>query len=227
MSPISYHERLKVLARQFSQTTSLQKRKRYHRLILNIMAEAPNRLYWKPTKGEDDLLYPQAINTAWDYISRKLTGAVRGGQAYDPDAGNGSLITLWNIRCKGEYVTLKKREKLRMTSDLIDPSTGEPLNLLENLAAPPNPEPSLIEQIRQAIVEDVNSKFRSAWVHKASGLTAQMVCLHIVDYVLRGENWTLSSLAAHFQISPGSMNSAWTRTLKPLLQELGHDFDAG
>ena len=111
MSPISYHERLKVLARQFSQTTSLQKRKRYHRLILNIMAEAPNRLYWKPTKGEDDLLYPQAINTAWDYISRKLTGAVRGGQAYDPDAGNGSLITLWNIRCKGEYVTLKKREK--------------------------------------------------------------------------------------------------------------------
>ncbi|MCC5899426.1 MAG: hypothetical protein EA395_02620 [Phormidium sp. GEM2.Bin31] len=226
MTAGSYHEKLKVLARQLSKITSTLEHESYLCFILRVMVEAPSRLYWKPVKGQQDSLYLQASETAWDYIERKLRGKVLGGKAYDPDAGNGSLITLWNIRCKGEYLTLKKQEKLRMTSNLIDTSTGEPLNLLENLAAPPNSDLPMIEQIRQAIVEDVNGKFQGAWVHKASRLTAQTVCLHIVDSVLRGENWTLASLAAHFQISQGSMNSAWTRTLKPLLGELSQEWDA-
>lgn len=226
MGLASYHERLKSLARQLCQTTCSQQRKRYRRQLLRLMEAAPRHLYWIPPQGQQDLLYLQASETAWDYIQRKLRGAVRGGHAYDPDAGNGSLITLWNIRCKGEYLKLKKQQSRWQTSNFSYSRNGERFNRLENQPAPPNPEPSLIQRIRRAIFKDVNGKFRSAWVHKASGLTAQMVCLHIVDSVLQGENWTLSSLAAHFQISPGSMNSAWTRTLKPLLQELGQELDS-
>ena len=52
-------------------------------------------------------------------------------------------------------------------------------------------------------------------------ITAQEALLVIYDRVTCGEKWTNAILAEHFGIPEGVMNSAWTRTLKPICRRMG------
>jgi hypothetical protein len=81
----------------------------------------------------------------------------------------------------------------------------------------------LIPKIREMIQQDAEEIYSNKFVRKKPPppITAQAVLLEIFDRISRGEKWTLKILAEHFNVSPGVMNSAWSRTLLPLLREIG------
>ncbi len=227
------HEELKEIFRQAKRATSEKERKRLIRQGMNRMMTAPPQCFWPgmPPQYRDDLIYIEAAAVAWDYIERKIYGNIRGKgtaeeKAYDPDKDNAaSPITLWNIRCEGEY-----KDRLERERRLIDPNPKSK-NPDEdfNIDDVPQPQPELssaelIEENRQIIAQDAEGKYRNTFVRQnpPPPITAQEVMLEICDRVSRGEDWTLKILAEHFNVPRGTMNAAWARDLKPLLRGIGN-----
>ncbi|GAB4294493.1 MAG: hypothetical protein Fur0025_31220 [Oscillatoriaceae cyanobacterium] len=228
------HEELKEIFRQAKRATSEKERKRLIRQGMNRMMTAPQSCFWPgmPPQYRDDLLYIEAAEVAWDYIERKIYGNVRGQgtaeeKAYDPDHDKAaSPITLWNMRCEDTYRELLARER-----KLINPNPrGKNPDKDFNIEDEPQPErekspEELIQEVREIIQQDTEGIYRNTFVRQnpPPPITAQEVLLEICDRASRGEKWTLKILAEHFNIDkPGTMNSAWSRTLSPLLREIGN-----
>jgi hypothetical protein len=223
-SPI--HDELKEIFRRALQEESPEERKELQRRGMARMLEAPKKCFWPHQRQlhdllSNDLLYIEAANIAWDYIERKIYGNVRGGEAYDPDKGGGSPITLWNKRCKGEYLNRRKKQHdlIDTTVTTADPNTPYGIEDIEQPSLDIHP----LELIRQEIENDPTGELRSSSVRKTPPppITAQEVLLVIYDRTACGEKWTNAILAEHFKIPAGVMNSAWSRTLKPLLKKMG------
>ncbi|WP_199245848.1 hypothetical protein [[Phormidium] sp. ETS-05] len=226
------HEELKEIFRQAKRATSEKERKRLIRQGINRMMTAPQSCFWPgmPPQYRDHSLYIEAAEVAWDYIKRKIYGNVRGQgtaeeKAYDPDHDKAaSPITLWNMRCEGEYKHRLERER-----GLIDPNPpsknpDEGFNIDDVPDPPLDDSEEIIRQVREIIQQDAEGKYSKKFVRKTPPppITAQEVLLEICDRVSRGEDWTIKILAEHFNIDkPGTMNSAWSRTLSPLLREIG------
>ncbi|MEA5523302.1 MAG: hypothetical protein WAN66_23750 [Limnoraphis robusta] len=214
------HEELKDILRRALKAKSAKERKRLQREGLRKMVAAPEHCFWggKPPQYRDDILYIEAAAETWDYIERKIYGNIRGGEAYDPEKG--SPITLWNETCKKRYIGRLTRER-----QLINPTPSknpdEPFNI-DDLPSDAENIPRL-ELIRREIENDPTGELRSSFVRQnpPPPITAQDAFLVIYDLVSRGEKWTNKILAEHFQIPEGAMNSAWSRTLKPLLKKIG------
>lgn len=153
---------------------------------------------------------------------RKIRGDVRGGEAYDPDRENAaSPITLWHKRCQGEYKDrLKKRHKL-IDDNPKTPDPEEPFNIDD--APSPAVDIPRLERIRREIENDPTGELKGSFVRQnpPPPITVQDALLVIYDRVSRGEKYTLKLVAKHFKIPPGVVNSAWSRTISPLLQKMG------
>lgn len=230
------HEELKEIFRQALRAESEEERLRLRRKGIRIMLAAPESCFWplsaKKSKASlDQERYIKAWDIAWEYIERKIYGDVRGkgtaeDKAYDPDKGNRSPIDIWNFKCEKEYNNLPKNPKHMTPPNPIDSRTGEPLNVddisVNDLADPTNETPRL-ELVRQEFETDPSGELKSSFVRKKPPppITAQAVLLEIYDRTSRGEEWTLKILAEHFGINTNTMNSAWWRTLKPLLRKIG------
>lgn len=224
------HEELKEIFRQALRASG-KKRDRLRREGINKMMTAPEHCFWpfsekKSQKFCDEERYIKASDIAWDYIERKIYGDVRGQgtaaeKAYDPDKGDRSPIEVWNFKCKKEYENLHQNPKHITPPNPIDPRTGEPLNVSD--VAQPTDEIPLLELVRQEIETDPTGELNNSFVRQKPPppITAQAALLEIYDRVSRGEKWTNKILAEHFNVPPGVMNSAWSRTLKPLLREIG------
>lgn len=185
-----------------------------------MMMNAPKECFWRgyPPHYEDDLLYVEASIDAWDYIKRKIHGDIRGSgtaeeKAYDPDKGDASPLTLWNINCKGAYEDKRQERK-----DLIQETRLEAGEM-----AQADDEPSRLEKVRQEFELDPTGVLTTNFVRQTPPppITVQSVLLCIYDYASCGEKWTLKQLAEEFNVPPGVMNGAWSRTIRPLLAEMG------
>jgi hypothetical protein len=201
------HEELKEIFRQALQAKSPQQRKRLQQEGMAKMLTAPKKYFWqgKPPQYSEDLLYIEAANVAWDYIERKIYGNVRGGKAYDP-GGGGSPITLWNIRCEGEYQDrLEKQIPIDTSVTSADPDTPYGIKDIEQ----PLLDVSRLELIRQEIENDPTGELRAAFVRKTPPppITAQEALLLIYDRTACGEKWTNAIVAKHFNIAEGTVNS--------------------
>ena len=224
------HEELKEIFRQALRASG-KKRDRLRREGIRKMVAAPKHCFWPVCQGLsleslDQERYIKASDIAWDYIERKIYGNIRGNataeeKAYDPDKGNASPLKLWNISCQKEYKNLHKKPQHITPENPIDSRTGEPLNIED--VAQPEDEPSWLQLILQEIETDPTGDLKKSFVRQTPPppITAQAALFVIYDRTSRGEKWTNKILAEHFNISPGVMNSAWTRTLKPLLQKMG------
>lgn len=216
------HEELKEIFRQALQEKSPKKRKELQQEGMRKMLTAwasPKNPFWQgyPPQYSKDLLYIDAADIAWDYIERKIYGNVRGGKAYDPDDGGASPITLWNIRCEGVYKDRLENQRLKV--EYKDRLKNQELIDTKDKDSDIHP----LELIRQEIENDPTGELRSSSVRKTPPppITAQEVLLVIYDRTACGEKWTNAILAEHFKIPAGVMNSAWSRTLKPLLKKMG------
>jgi hypothetical protein len=224
----SIHKELKEIFRQAKREKSAKERLRLLREGIRKMAEAPDKCFWPGVAPQyrDDLLYIEASAYAWDYIERKIYGKVRGKgtaeeKAYDPDKGDGSPIALWNISCKGKYEELRAQQQ-----DLIHPhpkgkDPDQPFNI-DDLSGQED-DISVLELIREEFETDPTGELSNSFVRQnpPPPITAQAVLLKIYDLTSRGEKWTNKILAEHFKIKTGTMNSAWSLTLLPLLREIG------
>lgn len=212
------HEELKRLARQLQQASSLKQRP-YLRKMMTLMLSAPPGCFWpgEPPYYRNDPWYVEAADIAWDYIERKFIGDIRGGQAYDPDKGNASPITLWNMRCKGAYKDICQRESQRVRG------FGDSPTLNDNLLPQPEAQTPDLQKVCEILETDPTGELSQTWVCRTATaeVTVQEVLLEIYDRASRGEKWTNALLAEHFQIPAGTMNSAWSRKLKPALQKIG------
>ncbi|WP_139240639.1 hypothetical protein [Geitlerinema sp. PCC 9228] len=225
-SPHPIHEELKEIFRQALRAESEKERASLIRKGIGKMRAAPDRLFWCPPNLEDELLYFQAVDDAWDYIERKIHGDIRGKgtteeKKYDPDKGDASPITLWNRRCEKVYRGLQQDQPQFVS---IDARTGEAFNI-EEVPQPASNQPSvseLLERVRQVLEEDAEGKYKNSYVRKTPPppITAQQVFLEIYRRCVAGEQWTIQLLAEHFEVKEGTMNSAWSRKLRPLLQEV-------
>ena len=218
------HEQLKDIFRRALKAKSAKERKRLRREGMQLMMAAPEDCFWKgePPQYRDDLLYIEAAEVAWDYIERKIHGNVRGGEVYDPDIENAaSPLTLWNTRCKGEYQDRLNRERQLIDNNPKKPDPDEPYNI--DNAPPPPVDIPLLEYIRQEIENDPTGELRSSFVRQnpPPPITVQDALLVIYDRVSRGEKYTLKLVAEHFNIPPGVVNAAWSRTISPLLKKMG------
>jgi hypothetical protein len=217
------HEELKEIFRQALQAKSPQEQKYLQQQGMKKMLTAwasPKNPFWKgyPPQYNDDLLYIEAASIAWDYIERKIYGNVRGREAYDPDGG-GSPITLWNIRCKGEYKNnLENRRIIDTSVTTADPDTAYGI---EDIQQPVSYIPRL-ELIRQEIENDPTGELRGAFVRKTPPppITAQEALLVIYDRTACGEKWTYAIVAKYFNIAEGTFRTAWRRTLEPLCKKM-------
>ncbi|MEB3883087.1 hypothetical protein [Lyngbya sp. CCY1209] len=218
------HEELKDIFRRALKAKSAKERKRLRREGIRMMLKAPEKCFWggEPPQYRDDLRYIEAAAVAWDYIERKIHGDVRGGEAYDPDRENAaSPFTMWNKRCQGEY-----KDRLKKRRELIDdkPKTPDPEKPY-NIDDAPSPTVDIprLERIRREFENDPTGEFRSSFVRQTPPppITVQEVLLFIYDCVSRGEKYTLKLVAKHFKIPPGVVNSAWSRTISPLLKKMG------
>ncbi|MBK4732070.1 hypothetical protein JJD41_19660 [Oxynema sp. CENA135] len=222
------HEQLKEIFRQALHTSSPKERKRLRRKGLHLMMQAPKECFWRGYAPlfDNDLLYLEASDKAWEYIERKINGRIRGKataqeKAYDPDKGDASPLTLWNRRCKGIYKDLRQKQKESIHPHPKDPRTGEALDI-NTVEAEPESVP-LLERVREELETDPTGVLKTTWVRKTPPppITAQQVLLKLYDLASCGEKWTLSKLAKAFDLPAGSMNSTWKRKLKPLLEEMG------
>ncbi|WP_286186537.1 hypothetical protein [Geitlerinema sp. P-1104] len=215
---VALHEELKRLGRQLRQASSAKQRRGLHRKIMTVMLSAPQRCYWpgEPPHYRHDPRYIEAADIAWDYIERKLKGEVRG-EAYDPDQGNASPITLWNIRCKGAYKDICKRESQRVRG------FGDSQTLNCDLLPQPEAQIPDLEKVRDIMETDPTGELSRTWVCRTATaqVTVQEALLEIYDRASRGEKWTNALLAEHFQVPAGTMNGAWSRKLKPALRNIG------
>ncbi|MDT9189399.1 MAG: hypothetical protein P5681_16430 [Limnospira sp. PMC 894.15] len=202
----------------------MKERKRLRREAMRMMIAAPEHCFWKgePPQYRDDLIYIEATAAAWDYIDRKIHGNVRGGEVYDPDIDNAaSPFTLWNIRCKWAYQDILKKRRQLIDDHPPTPDPETPYNI-EN-----EPQPSVdiprLQRIRREIENDPTGELRSSFVRQTPPppITVQDALLFIYDCVSRGEKYTLKLVAEHFKIPPGVVNSAWSRTISPLLKKMG------
>jgi hypothetical protein len=218
------HEELKAIFRRALKAKSAEERKRLQREGMQTMMAAPQDCFWKgePPQYRDDLLYVEAAAVAWDYIDRKINGNVRGGEAYNPDAENAaSPITLWNIRCKGEYKDQLQKHRKFINDNPKSRDPEEPFNIDDE---PPQPvDIPRLERIRREIETDPTGELRSSYVRKnpPPPITVKDALLVIYDRTSRSEKWTNKILAEQFNIPEGSMNAAWNRTIKPLLAKMG------
>ncbi|MEB3828595.1 hypothetical protein [Phormidium sp. CCY1219] len=222
------HEELKGIFREALRAKSAKARKRLRKQGLRRMMQAPPGCFWRgeAPQWDNDLLYLEASHRAWDYIERKINGEIRGKgtaaeKAYDPDKGGASPITLWNKYCKGEYRRFRQEHQASIHSHPRDARTGERLNL-DEVAVPDGDIPRL-ELVREEFETDPTGELRRTYVRKSPPppITAQAVLLKIYDCASCGEKWTLKTVAAAFDMPPGAMNSAWSRTLNPLLKRMG------
>ncbi|QYX30520.1 hypothetical protein [Sphaerospermopsis torques-reginae] len=221
-SPI--HDELKEIFRRALQEESPEERKELQRRGMARMLEAPKKCFWPHQRQlhdllSNDLLYIEAANVAWDYIERKIYGNVRRGEAYDPDKGGGSPITLWNKRCKGEYLNRRKKQHDLIETTFTTPNSDTPYGIIEQQPL----DVPLLELVRQEIENDPTGELRSAFIRQTPPppITAQEALLVIYDRTACGEKWTNAILAEHFNIAEGTVLSAWGRTLKPLLKKIG------
>ncbi|MCC5896410.1 MAG: hypothetical protein JJU32_00645 [Phormidium sp. BM_Day4_Bin.17] len=187
--------------------------------MMTLMLSAPPGCFWpgEPPYYRNDPWYVEAADIAWDYIERKFIGDIRGGQAYDPDKGNASPITLWNMRCKGAYKDICQRESQRVRG------FGDSPTLNDNLLPQPEAQTPDLQKVCEILETDPTGELSQTWVCRTATaeVTVQEVLLEIYDRASRGEKWTNALLAEHFQIPAGTMNSAWSRKLKPALQKIG------
>ncbi|KPQ39712.1 MAG: Neugrin [Phormidium sp. OSCR] len=218
--PPEIHEQLKDIFRRALQAESPEECKRLRREGLNMMMNAPKECFWRgyAPHYEEDLLYVDASLDAWDYIERKIYGDIRGSgtaeeKAYDPDKGDASPLTLWNINCKGAYEDNRQERR-----DLIQETRLEAGEM-----AQADDEPSRLEKVRQEFELDPTGALKTNFVRQTPPppITVQSVLLRIYDYASCGEKWTLKRLAEEFNVSPGVMNGAWSRTIRPLLAQMG------
>lgn len=228
------HEELKEIFRQALRAKSKTKRKRLRNEGLRKMVAAPEKCFWggRPPQYRQDLLYIEAANKAWDYIERKIHGNIRGKgtaeeKAYDPDQGDASPITLWNIRCENEYNDLHQQQQPFIRTNPIDPRTGEPLNI-DSVPQPDAeedtiPADELIAQARQMIEADAAGKYQNHYVRQdpPPPITIQAAMLFICDITARGTKWTLAKVARHFNIPPGVMNGRPRQLIKDFFREIG------
>lgn len=225
------HEELKEIFRQALRAKSEKERKRLRQEGLRKMAAAPEKCFWlgMPPKYRHDPLYIEAAQNAWVDITCKIYGTSKRADIYDPDKGDASPITLWNNRCEWAYLDLlrnQQKEQKLINPNPIDSRTGEPLNIddvADDVAASEDDKTSWLYQVREIIQQDAEGIYRNSFVRKKPPppITAQAALLEICDRTSRGEKWTLKILAEHFNVPPGVMNSAWSRTLLPLLREIG------
>jgi hypothetical protein len=225
------HEELKEIFRQALRAKSKKERLRLQRKGMDMIAKASEKCFWPgmPPKYRHDPLYIEAAQTAWEYITRKIYGKLERGDIYDPDKGNASPISLWNQRCEGAYLDLlrnQQKEQKLINPNPIDSRTGEPLNMddvADDVAASEDDKTSWLYQVREIIQQDAEGIYRNSFVRKKPPppITAQAALLEICDRTSRGEKWEYDNLAQHFSIPKGTMRSAWSRTLLPLLREIG------
>ena len=220
------HEELKEIFRQALRAKSAKERKRLQRQGFLKMWEAPRECFWlgEPPHYDEDLLYIEAANKALDYIERKIHGNIRGqGTAeekmYDPDKGDGSPITLWNIRCKGEYKDLQKQQPSFVR---IDARTGEAFNI-EEVPQEASESEDIVEKVRQIIAEDAEGKYKNSYVRQTPPppITIQDTMLEICHMTAAGEKWTLAKVAQRFDIPPGVMNGNPRQMIKSFFREIG------
>lgn len=225
--PPEIHEQLKDIFRRALQAESPQDCQRLRRKGLNIMMNAPKVCFWRgyAPHYENDLLYVEASIDAWNYFERKIYGDIRGSgtaeeKAYDPDKGDASPLTLWNIRCKGAYED-KRQERKDLIQETPRDRLGRRLDAGEMAQA--DDEPSRLEKVRQEFELDPTGALKTNFVRQTPPppITVQSVLLRIYDYASCGEKWTLKQLAKEFNVSPGVMNGAWSKTIRPLLDQMG------
>jgi|GEM_PF-1469541 len=213
------HEELKCLARERLQASSPKQRRNLDRKLMTLMLSAPQSCFWPGQSPyyRQDFRYVEAADIAWEYIERKLKGDVRGGQAYDPDKGNASPLTLWNMRCKGAYKDICQRESQRVRRLGYSPKQN-----CDFLPQPKMQTPDL-QKVCDILETDPTGELSQTWVCRTATaeVTVQEVLLEIYDRASRGEKWTNALLAEHFQIRAGTMKSAWSRKLKPALRKIG------
>lgn len=225
------HEELKEIFRQAKRAKSEKERKRLIRQGINRMMTAPQSCFWPGMSPQyrDHSLYIEAAEVAWDYIERKIYGNVRGQgtaeeKAYDPDHDKAaSPITLWNMRCEGEYKDRleKERELIAPPPTGNGPDEGSDIYRVPEPGREKSPE-ELIQEVREIIQQDAEGIYRNTFVRQnpPPPITTQEVLLEICDRASRGEKWTLKILADHFGTPRGTMNAAWAHTLSPLLREI-------
>lgn len=215
------HEELKDILRRALKAKSAKERKRLQREGMLMMKAAPEECFWKgkPPQYREDLIYIEAVAETWDYFERKIYGQVRGGEAYDPEKG--SPFKLWNKTCKKRYMGRLTRERQLINPTPKSKNPDEPFNI-DDLPRDAENIPRL-ELIRREFEIDPTGELKSSFVRQnpPPPITAQDAFLVIYDLVSRGEKWTNKILAEHFNIPPGAMNSAWSRTLNPLLKKIG------
>lgn len=225
------YEELREIFRQALRAKSKKERLRLQRKGMDMMAKAPEKCFWPgmPPKYRHDPLYAEAAQTAWEYITRKIYGKLERGDIYDPDKGDASPISLWNQRCEGAYLDLlrnQQKEQKLINPNPIDSRTGEPLNIddvADDVAASEDDKTSWLYQVREIIQQDAEGQYSNNFVRKKPPppITAQAALLEIFDRVSRGEKWEYDNLAQHFNIPKGTMRSAMTRTVLPLLRKIG------
>ena len=229
------HEELKEIFRQALRAKSEKERKRLRQEGLRKMAAAPEKCFWlgMPPKYRHDPLYIEAAQNAWVDITCKIYGTSKRADIYDPDKGDASPITIWSQRCEGAYLDLcKGKQKEQTWIKPIDSGT-EDSPTIDDIPALEDEQPlfklirqerlDLIPKIREIIQQDAEGKYSNKFVRKKPPppITAQAALLEIFDRTSRGEKWEYDNLAQHFNIPKGTMRSAMTLKVLPLLREIG------
>jgi len=202
-------EHLRQLVAQSCQhpPRSLERRRGLNQLICAI---AKSGKLWR----ENTSYYEDALQQTWLYLCRNLCEANTGVQ-YDSQR---SSVTTWLDRyLKKRLLDFRIEEQQQRQQRLLSPLSGieQTTDPLENLAAPPDIRPILIE-IRRLVATDPDGELRQIHIKGRPDITSQVLILRRLP---PKTDWKI--LAAEFNCSYSTLANFYQRQCLPRLRKLG------
>jgi len=177
-----------------------------------VMMQKSGKL-WRESGSVDLYQYEEALQKSWLYLCRNLCEAVTAKGPYNPDKAR---VTTWfNEYLKYRIKDIQKEfysSNREMKHPQVDRDTGELIDPLENLPAPPENTLSMIEEIQQWL-ESNQQQLRRIHVRDRPDINCYVL---ISRYALVNTTW--KTLAQEFGISIPTLSSFYQRQCLPLMK---------